>query len=329
MAAGKAPGKAHRKGISLMEVADMFATEEKAIEWFESWYWPTGEIACMLCGSLNAYRVTSGKPMPYRCKDCRKYFSLKKGTAMEKSPLPLRKWGWAIYLELTNLKGVSAMKLHRDLDVSYPTAWFMLHRIREAFSDIAPVFDGTVEVDEAYFGGKRANMSNVKRKELEGAGRGPVTMTAVVAAKDRDSKQVVARVIERTDAETLQGFVDDHATGDAKLYTDDATAYKGSGRHHETVKHSAAEYVRYLEAETVHTNGVESFWSMLKRAHKGVYHRLSPKHLQRYVAMFAGRQNIRDLDTLSQIQHVVAAMVGKRLMHRDLVADTARSAVAQ
>ena len=281
----------------------------------------------MLCGSCNAYRIKSGKPMPYRCRDCKKYFSLKKGTAMEKSPLPLRIWGWAIYLELTNLKGVSAMKLHRDLGVSYPTAWFMLHRIREAFADIAPVFDGTVEVDEAYFGGKRKNMSNARRKELEGTGRGPV-MTAVVAAKDRETKQVVAKVIDRTDAETLQGFVDDHAAPDATLYTDDATAYKGSGREHETVKHSAAEYVRYLEGATIHTNGVESFWSMLKRAHKGVYHRLSPKHLQRYVSEFAGRQNIRELDTLSQIQHVVAAMVGKRLMYRDLVADNGRSGVA-
>ncbi len=100
----------------------------------------------------------------------------------------------------------------------------MLHRIRKAFVDIAPVFHGTMEVDKAYFGGKRANMSNVKRKELENAGRGPVTMTAVVAAKDRDSKQVVAKVIDRTDAETLQGFVDRHATEDGKLYTDDPTA---------------------------------------------------------------------------------------------------------
>ena len=323
-----APGKSHRKGISVMQVADMFATEAQAVKWFEDWHWPDGEIACMLCGSCNAYRVKSGKPMPYRCRDCKRYFSLKKGTAMEKSPLPLRIWGWAIYLELTNLKGVSAMKLHRDLGVSYPTAWFMLHRIREAFADIAPVFDGTVEVDEAYFGGKRANMSNAKRKELEGTGRGPVTMTAVVAAKDRETKQVVAKVIDRTDAETLQGFVDRHATQDATLYTDDASAYKGSGREHETVKHSAAEYVRYLEGATIHTNGVESFWSMLKRAHKGVYHRLSAKHLQRYVSEFAGRQNIRELDTLSQIQHVVAAMVGKRLMYRDLVADNGRSGVA-
>ena len=319
----KAPGKSHREGISVMQLAEMFATEEKAIRWFEDWTWPTGEMACMRCGSLNCYRVRSGKPMPYRCRDCRRYFSLKTGTLMEDSKLPLRVWGWAIYLELTSLKGVSAMKLHRDLGVSYPTAWHLLHRIREAFADLAVVFAGPVEVDEAYFGGKRKNMSNAKRAEL--TGRGPKGKQAVVAAKDRETKQVVARVIDRTDGETLRGFVDAHASDDAKLYTDDASAYRGSGREHETVRHSAREYVRYLADETVHTNGIESFWSMLKRAHKGVYHRLSPKHLQRYVNMFAGRQNIREMDTLSQIQHVVAAMLGRRLMYRDLVADNGRS----
>ncbi len=119
-------------------------------------------------------------------------------------------------------------------------------------------------------------------------GRGPVGKTAVVAAKDRETKQVVAKVIDRTDAETLQGFVGDHAAPDATLYTDDATAYKGSGREHETVN----------------------------------------KHLQRYVSEFAGRQNIRELDTLSQLQHVVAARVGKRLTYRDLIANTGKSPVA-
>ena len=216
----KAPGKSHREGISVMQLAEMFATEEKATRWFEDWTWPTGEMACMRCGSLNCYRVRSGKPMPYRCRDCRRYFSLKTGTLMEDSKLPLRVWGWAIYLELTSLKGVSAMKLHRDLGVSYPTAWHLLHRIREAFADLAVVFAGPVEVDEAYFGGKRKNMSNAKRAEL--TGRGPKGKQAVVAAKDRETKQVVARVIDRTDGETLRGFVDAHASDDAKLYTDDA-----------------------------------------------------------------------------------------------------------
>ena len=204
--------------------------------------------------------------------------------------------------------------------------WFLLHRIRGAFADVHVTFDGPVEVDEAYFGGQRKNMSNKARKAL--TGRGPKGKQAVVAAKDRRTKNVVARVIDHTDKPTLHGFVDEHASATAKLYTDDATAYRGTGRHHETVKHSAAEYVRYLDGEKVHTNGVESFWSMLKRAHKGVYHRLSPKHLQAYVDTFAGRQNVREMDTLAQMQHVVAGLIGRRLTYRDLVADNGRTAVA-
>ena len=312
----KAPGKSYRQGLTVMQVADMFATEDRAVEWFEMWTWTDGEMYCLRCGSVDGpYRVKSGKPQPYRCRDCRKYFSLKTGTAMEESKLPLRSWAWAIYLEMTSLKGVSSMKLHRDLGVTQKTAWFMLHRIREAFAGIEPIFDGPVEVDETYVGGKRANMSNAKRKELKGTGRGAVGKTAVVGMKDRATNQVTARVIERTDKKTLQGFVDEHAAPDATLYTDDASAYKGSGRPHETVRHSIAEYVR----GAVHTNGVESFWSMLKRAHKGVYHKLSAKHLQRYVSQFAGRQNVRELDTLAQMQYVVMGMVGRRLMYRDLI----------
>ncbi len=325
----KAPGKSHRKGISVLDMGRMFATETDAAQWFETWYWPDGNLTCLRCGSTEgAYRVKSGKPMPYRCKDCRRYFSLKTGTAMEDSKLPLQKWAWAIYLEMTSLKGVSSMKLHRDLNISQPAAWFMLHRIREAFAGIESDFEGPVEVDETYFGGKRANMSNARRKELEGTGRGTVGKTAVVGMKDRETKQVVAKVIERTDGPTLKGFVEEHASPDAALYTDDMTAYRGTGRPHEAVKHSAKEYVRYLEDEKIHTNGVESFWSMLKRAHKGVYHRLSPKHLQRYVNIFAGRQNVRELDTLAQMQAVVMGMIGRRLMYRDLVADNGESAAA-
>ena len=130
------PGKSHRKGVSIMRIADMFATEEKAVRWFEDWTWPTGEMACMRCGSTNCYRVKSGKPMPYRCRNCRSYFSLKTGTLMEQSKLPLRVWGWAIYREITSLKGVSSMKLHCDLGISQPAAWFLLHRIRGAFADV-------------------------------------------------------------------------------------------------------------------------------------------------------------------------------------------------
>lgn len=259
-----AAGKSYRKGIDVMQMADMFATEDKARRLFEAWLWGD-ERCCVRCGGENTYRA-SHRTMPYRCRDCRRYFSVRTGTAMERSKVPLRKWGWAIYLELTNLKGVSSVKLARDLGVSQTTAWFMQHRIREAFTGVAVTLSGTVEVDEAYFGGLRKNMSNARRKELEGTGRGTVGKQAVVAAKDRRTKKVAARVIDSTDGATLQGFVDDHATPDATLYTDDASAYKGTDRDHETVNHSVREYVRYLAGEEIHTNGVESFWSMLKHA---------------------------------------------------------------
>ena len=140
--AGRAPGKSFRKGISLIEVMEMFPNERAAVRWFESIYWPDGQLACLRSGSVKAYRVKGGKPMPYRCSDCREYFSLKTNTAFEGSNIRLRKWAIAIYLVCTNLKSVSSMKLHRDLKVTQATAWFMLHRIRQAFEGMPRIVRG-------------------------------------------------------------------------------------------------------------------------------------------------------------------------------------------
>ena len=178
-------------------------------------------------------------------------------------------------------------------------------------------FDGPVEVDETYVGGKRKNMSKAKRREMADTGRGVVGKTAVVGMKDRDSNKVAARVVADTDAATLQGFVADHAASDAKVYTDDAKAYKGMSFDHESVRHSVGEYVR----DMAHTNGVESFWSMLKRAHKGTFHKISPKHLDRYVQEFAGKHNVRESGTLAQMRDTVARLVGRNLLYCDLIAD--------
>ena len=194
-------------------------------------------------------------------------------------------------------------------------------RIREAWMPKAgggKPYDGPVEVDETYVGGKkRRNMSNAKRKELAGTGRGAVGKTAVVGAKDRASNQVSARVVGSTDKPTLQGFVIEHTAPGATVYTDEAAAYEGMPFYHEAVKHSVAEYVR----DQAHTNGMESFWSMLKRAHTGTFHKMSPKHLNRYVQEFAGKHNVRESDTLDQMREVVSRLMGRTLTYGRLVAD--------
>ena len=321
----KAPGKAHRKGITLLELARMFPDEDAARQWFERILWPEGRF-CPECGSLDTYECSHAK-MPYKCRDCGKYFSVKTGTVMAGSPLPLLKWLYAIYLDTTSLKSVSSMKLHRDLGITQKTAWHMQQRIREAFVDQGPniLFSGPVEVDETYMGGRRANMSNAKRKELADTGRGAVGKVAIVGAKDRATKAVAARVVSHTDKPTLQGFVVEHTSPDATVYTDEATAYEGLPFEHGAVKHSVKEFVR----GQIHTNGMESFWSMLKRAHKGTFHKLSPKHLQRYVNEFAGRHNLRESDTIDMMTALTAGMGGKRLRYRELIAPNGLSSGAR
>ena len=245
---------------------------------------------------------------------------------MENSKVPLRKWAFAIYICLTSLKSVSSMKLHRDIKVSQPTAWFMLHRIREAWgSEPGDGFDGPAEVDESHFGGRRRNMSNKRRKALADTGRGAVGKTAVVGIRDRATNQVRAKVTERVNAEHLQGFVIENTKTGAKVYTDEASAYDGLPFTHKSVKHSVCEYVNGM----AHVNGVESFWATLKRAHKGTFHKLSPKHLNRHVHEFAGKHNMRDSGTLSQMRTTVARLVGRNLLYRDLIADNGLSPFAR
>ncbi len=183
----EAPGRHYREGISLIDLFDMFPNEEAAIKWFEGIVWPEGRV-CPHCGSKRTCNASHRK-MPYWCSDCRSYFSVKTNTPISNSKVPMQKWCIAIYLSLTSLKSVSSMKLHRDIKVSQPTAWFMLHRLREVWMDDDDyIFTGPVKVDETYFGGKRSNMSNSKREELKDTGRGAVGKTAVVGIKDRETK---------------------------------------------------------------------------------------------------------------------------------------------
>ncbi len=237
---------------------------------------------------------------------------------MERSPIPFRKSVYAIYLHLNGLKGVSSMELHRDLGVTQKTAWFMLQRIRKAFdNDDEPPFGGPAEADETWFGGKRANMSKSKRKAL--SGRGSAGKDAAVGIRDRATGRVAAHVTSAGPTRRTSRFVAERVRPGAKLHTDEARAYRPrTARYdHEAVNHSVGEFVR----DQAHTNGIESFWSILKRAHKGVFHKISPKHLHRYVAEFAVRHNVRDCDTIAQMVALAGGMAGKRLTYKALIAE--------
>ena len=308
--------KVERKRVSLYELMNRFETEQDAMEYIESRRWPDGRV-CPECGFKETSKA-SHKTMPYWCKPCRKYFSVKTGTLMEGGRIEYKKWLMAIYQLSTSLKGVASTKLGNEIGVQQRTAWFLNHRIRTAWANNASqLFGCEVEVDETYIGGMEKNKH--KDKKLN-ADRGTVGKTAVVGIKERDSKKIKSFKVADTKAITLHQIVCDSVAEGSTVYTDDASAFDGLERHgykHETVKHSVGEYVK----GQAHINGTESFWSCLKRGYYGVYHKISPKHLQKYVYVdeFSARQNVRSLDSMVQIDCTIQGLVSnKRLKYADL-----------
>ena len=312
MTTKRGPGKSYRKGISLTDAVQQFGDEEKAHAWFVARRWPDG-VQCPHCeGFAITTRKSTRRTPQYHCNGCGANFTVKTGTIMHDSKLPLSKWALAFYLFATNLKGVSSMKLHRDLDITQKTAWYLAHRIREAWGEEEDKFAGAVEVDETFVGGKESNKHADKKLN---AGRGTVGKTPVAGIRDRTTGRVNTEVVESTSKAVLQDFVSRHTTSDTIIYTDEHAAYQGLPRLHEAVKHSAGEYVR----EMAHTNGLESHWALFKRGLDGVYHHVSVKHLGRYSTEFEGRHNSRPLDTEEQMEIIAQGTIGKHLPYTMLV----------
>jgi len=267
--------------MDLMKLMEEFGTEGQCRDRLTSLRWPDG-VKCPRCESdkvRNSYTR-----FQYDCGTCGYQFSATAGTIFHDSHLPLPKWFAAIYLIVESKKGMSANQMKRTLHISYKTAWYLCHRIRAAMRQaMTPTMKGTVEIDETYIGGK-----------VRGKGKGYVGNKAIVAGIRERGGRIELEVVPSNDKPTLQAFVKANLAPDAKaIYTDEHPSYKGmdmKGAQHESVNHKAEEWVRGV----VHTNSIESIWSLVDRSIVGSFHKVSVKHLDAYLDEVEWRQNNKE-----------------------------------
>lgn len=276
---------------NVTQLLDYFKDEETCKAYLEQKRWG-GVPSCHHCGSVYVYRTNRG----FKCgeKQCGKKFSVISGTIYESTKLPLRIWFAAIYLCTSSKKGISSLQASRQLGITQKSAWFLLHRIREMLKDNAPAtLQNMVEVDETYIGGKMKNKHKSVRKAAHKNNVSHVNnKTCVVALLERNNQ--VKTHVHNNKTLTLKDMVRLHVDKSARVFTDSLNAYKGLSDDflaHEIVNHDQEEYVR----GEVYTNSVEGFFSILKRGIYGIYHQVSPKHLQRYCDEFSLRYNTRKI----------------------------------
>jgi len=317
------------KPKTLLEAIQHFSDEQVCIDAVAKMRWPDGP-ECPACLAKKPYYLKTQKR--FKCRECRRQFSVKLGSIFEDSPIPLQKWLPAMWM-ITNCKnGVSSWEIHRAIGITQKSAWFMLHRLRLAMKQdygFGPLNkiggpENKVEVDESFFGGKMKNMHREKRARyaaVTGHTGGATGKTIVVGLLDREAREVRAKVVPDTKRETLQAEIFKNVKFGSAVYTDNAVPYDNlSWKYiHEVVDHSQ-EYVR----GQVHTNGLENFWSLFKRHLRGTYVAVEPFHLDRYLDEQVFRFNNRQkpMDDYARFEKVLGQVAHKRLTYAELTGKT-------
>ncbi len=304
---------AAKRPINLLEAIRYFADPDVANDYIAKLRWPEGPV-CPRCGCVDHSYLATRRV--WKCKGCKKQYSVKVGTIFEGSPLGFDKWLPAIWLAANTKNGISSHELGRALGVTQKSAWFMLHRIRLAMkSGSIEMLDGEVEVDETYIGGKAQNMHASVRSEKIKRHGGVGDKVAVVGLKQREGT-TRAQVVTDTTRQTLEGEVTGNVADGATVFTDDHRGYRylKHAYDHGTVNHSKGGYVN----GRIHTNGIENFWSLLKRGLKGTYVSVDPAHLNRYIDERIFAYDRRDWSDYERFASVLDSSTGRRLTYAGL-----------